>query len=134
MREARNGKEKREFLRYDYNKPIKYSAINTAKNKSFVSKLLTGISKNLSVSGILFTTNATKLPGICSLLALDLDYKITNVCQEIESQTLILKNRVIGKVVRIEDNEDGTCGVGVAFVKKSDRTSKDIKNIEPLIK
>lgn len=134
MNETYSGKEKREFLRYDYNKPIKYSTINTAKNKNFVSKLLTGISENLSGSGILFTTNVAKLPGICSLLALDLDYKITNVCQEIENQTLILKNRVIGKVVRIEDNEDGTCGVGVAFVKKSDRLSKNLKNIETLVK
>ncbi len=127
-------KEKREFLRYDYNKAIRYSTITTGENKSFVSRLLTAVSENLSAAGILFTAKAGELPEIASLLILDLDYKIANVCQEIEKRALIINNKLIGKVVRIEDNEDGTCGIGVAFVKQSDPISKNVKSLEDLIK
>ncbi|MFH1478814.1 MAG: PilZ domain-containing protein [Candidatus Omnitrophota bacterium] len=128
------GKEKREFLRYDYSSPIKYNIINTGQDKGIISKLLIGISQNLSAAGILFTSNISKLPGISTVLALELDYSMTNVCQEIENEALILNNKIIGRVVRIEENDDGTCGVGVAFVKKNDTLLNDIKNIETFIK
>jgi hypothetical protein len=39
---------------------------------------------------------------------LDLDYKTATICKEIEERVLILGNKRIGRVVRIEDNEDGT--------------------------
>ena len=48
---------------------------------------------------------------------------------EIEKRALITNNKLLGRVTRIEDNGDGTCGVGVAFVTKSDRLSEDVKNI-----
>lgn len=133
MADKYSKKERREFLRYSYNKPLTYQKINTPKDSSFLSNLITAISKNLSAAGILFVTNIGKLPDIASLLALNLDYSTTNVCQEIEKRALIVDNKLIGKVVRIEDNEDGTCDVGVAFVTKSDPLLKNIKTIEDLI-
>jgi len=134
MADMHNAKEKREFLRYDYTKPIAYLTLSEAKNTNAASRILTAISKNLSAAGILFTARVDKLPGISSVLAMDLDYRTTGVCKEIEECALILKNRLIGRVVRIEDNEDGTCGVGVAFIKKSDNLTEDIKDIEGLIR
>ena len=134
MTKGYKGQEKREFLRCDFNKPLKYNTINIVKDKSFATNLISAISKNLSASGILFVTNITSVPDISSLLVLDLDYKTVNICKEIEDRVLILENKLIGRVVRIEDNEDGTCGIGVAFVTKTDPISKDISNIEDLIK
>ena len=128
------GPERREFLRCGHKRSMKYSTINIIKDKDFASELINAMSKNLSASGILFITNATKVPDISSLLVLDLDYKTANICREIEERILILENKLIGRVVRIEDNEDGTCGIGVAFVTKTDPLSKDIQNIEDLIK
>lgn len=134
MTNSYDGKEKREFFRYSYNKPIAYLTLNETGDKNITSKILTAVSKNLSAAGILFIANVNKLPGISTILAMDLDYKTATVCQEIEERALILKDKLIGKVVRIDDNEDGTCKVGVAFVTKSDDMTKEIKNIENLIK
>ncbi|MFH1996991.1 MAG: PilZ domain-containing protein [Candidatus Omnitrophota bacterium] len=118
---------RREFLRFDYNEPIKYNVISEVKEKSFSTEIMRAITKNLSASGILFITNVGKQPNISSLLVLDLDYKTTNICREIEDSALVLGNKLIGKVVRIEDNEDGTCAVGVAFIKKADSIPAGLK-------
>ena len=129
MDDMDTGRDKREFLRYSYNKPLKYSTVNVINDRDFISKLTDAISKNLSASGILFITNVGKIPDISSIIVLDLDFRTTNVCQEIEKRALILNNKLVGRVVRIEDNEDGTFGVGVAFIKKSDNLSKDIATL-----
>ena len=134
MSEEFQGKDRREFLRQVYTKPIRYSTINVITDKNFASQLTNAISKNLSASGILFITNLGKVPDISSLLVLDLDYKTANICKEIEKRALIVGNKLLGRVVRIEDNEDGTCGIGVAFIRKSDPLLKDIKSIEDLVK
>ena len=123
-----NQSNKRKFLRVAYDKALTYEVIDPSKEK-IASNIITAISKNLSASGILFITNVTKVPEITSVLALDLDYSTANVCREIEEQALVLNDKIIGKVVRIEDNEDNTCGVGVAFIKKSDPLTKDIKDL-----
>jgi len=124
-------KERREFLRHPYNKPLTYKVISPTSKDNIASKLIAAISKNLSAAGILFITNVTKAPEIASILVLDLDYRTVNICHEIEQEALILDNKIIGKVVRIEDNEDNTCDIGVAFVRKSDPI---INNIKELIK
>jgi hypothetical protein len=127
------GPERREFLRCDFNKPVKYSTVNVVKDQNFTTGLADAISKNLSASGIYFITKVGKVPDISSLLVLDLDYKTATICKEIEERVLILGNKLIGRVVRIEDNEDGTCGIGVAFVKKSDADTKEVKDIENIL-
>jgi hypothetical protein len=133
MRES-TGKDKREFFRYAYSKPMKYNSLNIPKGSKFVSKLVSAMSKNLSTSGILFTTETVNAPTIASILVLDLDYRTASICKEIETRALILENKLIGRVVRIDDNGDDTLGIGVAFVTKSDPLAKGIKNIENLIK
>jgi len=135
MKNTASGKERREFLRFSYNESIRYSIIKECREKDFSSDLMNAISKNLSASGILFVTSIGNEPGISRLLVLDLDFKTTNICREIEERALILgDNKLIGKVVRIEDNEDGTCSVGVAFVKKTDALQSDIGDLETLAK
>ena len=87
------------------------------------------MSKNLSASGILFVTNADHVPTISSLLVLDLDYRTATICKEIEKRALIVDNKLLGRVVRIDDNEDGTCGVGVAVVTKSESVPKEVEDL-----
>ena len=134
MAEEYTNKEKREFLRYDYGKPIDYSTIESPRNQKFSAEHIQAMSKNLSTSGLLFITKVKKVPNISSLLVLDLDIRTAAICQEIETHALIIDNKLLARVVRIEDNEDGTCGVGVAFVTKADPLLKDLANIEDLIK
>ena len=69
------------------------------------------------------------MPEISSILALDLDYRTTSICKEIEGRVLILNDKLFGKVVRIEDADNGLYDVGVAFIKKSEELAKDIKVI-----
>ncbi len=126
-------KEKREFLRVNYDKPLTYRVIGGPKNESFASKFMTAVSKNLSASGILFTTNVVKVPDIASMVVLDVDYRTASVCQEIEKRALILDNKLVGRVVRIEDNEDDTCGVGIAFVKRTEPMLPILKYVEDLV-
>lgn len=129
MIEEYTGKEKREFLRCDYKKHLHYSIVSSPKDKNAVSSFIKAISKNLSASGLLFITDSVSVPDVSSLVILDLDYRTARVCREIENRALIRNNKLLGRVVRIEDNEDGTCGVGVAFVTKSDRLKEDVKKL-----
>ena len=133
MRRIFKGPERRKFLRADFTKPLKYSTINIVKEKNIAMGLAEAMTKNLSASGILFITNTAKAPDISTLLVMDLDYRTATICREIDNSVLLMGNKLVGKVVRIEDNEDGTCGVGVAFVTKADPIAKDIKEFENII-
>jgi len=122
------GRERREFLRHDYEKPLKFRILGASKGSEItISRLLSAVSKNLSAAGILFTTR--RAPELSSLLAMEFDYRTINICREIDDRALVLDNKLLGKVVRIEDNEDGLCDVGVAFIKKTDEISNEMKKI-----
>ena len=129
MNDGYIGKDRREFLRYDYERPLHYSTITTTSDKNLISKLIGAVAKNLSGTGILFTAKSAEVPEISSLIILDLDYKTARVCQEIDTRALILNNKLLGRVVRIEDNENGMCDIGVAFITKSESLSHDIKSL-----
>lgn len=119
--------EKREFFRYRCEKPVSYKIVLGPRQSNPASKAIEGISKNLSASGILFTSSF--IPEISSILRLELDYRTTNICREIEEQAVIVGNSLIGKVVRIEDNDDGRYNVGVAFIKKSEDLPTELRSI-----
>ena len=123
------GKERRRFLRYPHEKPLHYSLVSSPRNTHPIVPLIKAVSRNLSASGIFFITNTENVPDISSLVMLDLDYKTAKNCKEIEKRALIQNNRLLGEVVRIENNPDGSSGVGVAFITKSDRLYKDAKDL-----
>lgn len=118
--------EKREFLRHAHEKPVHYKILDLNRNPQKTPQLVDAVSKNLSASGILFSSK--KMPDISSLLMLDLDYRITRICKEIEENALIVDNKLFGKVVRIEDNGSGY-DIGVAFIKKFDHLADTLKEI-----
>ncbi len=123
------GKECREFFRYRHEEPVRFKEVFCSKNKNINPRLSAAASKNLSVSGMLFACQHP--PDLSSIIVLDIDYRTTRICEEIEENALILNNRLLGKVVRIEDNGDGSYDVGVAFIKKSDTLPE---GVEALIK
>ena len=127
MDENYKGEDRRKFFRCNYEKFFSYNTVNLSKDRRFMSSLLNAVSRNLSGSGMLFST--TEVPQLSSLLILDLDYHTARVCEEIERNALIVNNRVLGKVVRIEEREDGIYNVGVVFVTKSDRLPKDVQSL-----
>ena len=119
--------DKRDFFRCSCDKPITFRVLLSSKRGSSIPEIVSGISQNLSASGILF--KSAVLPEISSILELNLDYRTTGVCQEIEKNAMTIGNKLIGKVVRIEETEDGEYNVGVAFIKKSERLPPGIKDI-----
>ncbi|MFH0839695.1 MAG: PilZ domain-containing protein [Candidatus Omnitrophota bacterium] len=127
MDENYKSSERRKFLRCNYEKGFSYNAVNLSKDKRFMSSLINAIGRNLSGSGMLFSTS--ELPALSSLLVLNLDYRTARVCEEIEKNVLIINNRVLGKVVRIEERSSGEYDIGVAFITKSDRLPKDIQSL-----
>lgn len=120
-------KERREFFRYNCEKPLQFKVIRAIDGGHPASKFIGGVSKNLSASGMMFTSSF--IPDISSLVTLKLDYRTTNICCEIEENALIVDDVLVGKVVRIEENDDGTYNVGVAFLKKTGEVPRDLKSL-----
>jgi len=127
MSDSYAGKEKREFFRYQHEKPVQYKVVGHSGDKDASSKFIDAVSKNLSVSGVLFTSSF--LPEISSILVLDLDHRTSRICQEIEKHALMVGGKMVGKVVRIEESDGGLYDVGVAFVRKTDKLPKDVKEL-----
>jgi len=119
--------DRREFFRYKLEQPIRFNVVEQPQGRAITAALAGAVTKNLSASGILFAS--TFLPQLSSILALDLDFRTTQICKEIEENALIVNNKIVGKVVRIEDNEDGCYNVGVAFIKKSDSLPGEILSL-----
>jgi len=121
------GAEKREFLRYGFDKPVNYRVIYFSQEPDAASKAFDAISRNLSASGMLFSSKY--LPEIASVIVLDIDYRTTRICREIEENAFIVNGKLVGKVVRVEDDGDGLYGVGVAFIRKSEHLPADIEKL-----
>jgi hypothetical protein len=113
--------ERREFLRVDYRRPVKFRFIDTEH-----SKLRLGTTTNVSQSGILFRSNL--VPKIASLLWLNVDLKTLKICQEIESRVIVYHRGVLGRVVRVDEDEfEDFFHVAVCFVTKDDAQSQEFK-------
>ncbi|MFH1790478.1 MAG: PilZ domain-containing protein [Candidatus Omnitrophota bacterium] len=121
--------DRREFLRYDFSEPLSYKTIKSPRQNVRSPELVTGDSRNLSASGVLFVTGLGNVPDISSILLMDLDRRAVSICREIEEQAFMVRDRILGKVVRLEDNDDGTCSIGVAFLKKSSPLTKDLESL-----
>jgi len=122
-----HGKEKREFFRYKHEKPVYYRNVGVPSQGGKAVKSLEAISKNLSASGLLFTTEL--VPELSSIVVIELDYRTTQICREIEAKALILSDKLIGKVVRIEEAGEGFYDIGVAFIKKSEAITPELRNM-----
>jgi hypothetical protein len=121
------GEERRAFPRYDFEKPVEYRALEASEDRRFLSAAIRGMVKNVSASGILFIVDALSVPKIASLLLLELEYQTSVVCKEIEERSLIARNRFLGKVVRVANNDDGTCDVGVALIPRHDPLPEGVR-------
>lgn len=127
MPENYQGKEKREFFRYKHEKPVYYRNMGVPSGKGKSAGLLKAAAKNLSASGLLFTTEL--VPELLSVVVIELDYRTSQICREIESKVMMLDNKLVGKVVRIEESHDGLYDIGVAFMKKTDAMPSELKKI-----
>ena len=123
------GIERREFPRYEHERPVYFRTLNPCNPDNPTQPLGVGISKNVSASGVLFKIKAEKMPSIPSLISVTFDYKTSEICDTIESRNVIDDNRLFGNVARIGNNGDGTCDVGIEFVTKENHFSKGVKEL-----
>lgn len=119
--------EKREFLRVDVETPLNFKAL---KGEKLISKGDIS-SRNVSASGLLFRTNTdASIPALSSIVWIELDEKMMNICSEIEDDLLIHNNGVFGRVVRIAEGDPGqSYDVGVCFLRKKDMTPEEIQTL-----
>jgi fermentation-respiration switch protein FrsA (DUF1100 family) len=102
---------KRKFVRYKFKKHLQYRKVNLANDKVIESKLIIAISKDLSNSGMLITTEYP--PEISCLIEIPME---TNPI-----------TKVLGKVVRVEDIGNGQYDVGIAFIKDSHGVAQEVE-------
>lgn len=117
--------ERREFLRLEYERSLNFKVLSGEKllTKSGV------FSRNISASGLLFrTASETSIPPLSSIVWIELDPKMLNICGEIETDLIIHKNGVFGRVVRIAEGEPGkSYDIGVCFLRRKNMTKTEIQ-------
>jgi len=118
------GKERRKFMRLDFVTPL---AFKVCKKKT-LSKILEGYTANISQGGILCNIAEKVAKG--DIIWLSFDKGTLSICTDIDRQSLIYQNGVIGKVVRIEPRGSKNFSVGIQFIT---REEKNVSNIFPKI-
>ena len=113
MEDIYQGKERRKFIRLDCIRPLAFKVCK----KETITKLLEGYTANISESGLLCRINEKVLEG--DILWLSFDRATLTICAELERQSLIYQNGVIGKVVWIEPKK-GDFNVGIQFITREE--------------
>lgn len=119
--------EKREFLRMDHEISLNFKLL---AGERFMSKTDI-ISRNISACGLLFrTAKESSIPALSSIVWLELDPRMMNICKEIENDLIIYKNGVFGRVVRIAEGHPGeSYDIGVCFLRRKNMTEDQIQSL-----
>ena len=117
--------ERRKFPRFEFSNPLAYKICS----KDTISKLLQGYTTNLSASGLLCNIKDRVHPN--DLLWMSFDRGRLSLFEELEKRSFIYQNGIIGKVVRVDNKNDGSFDVGVCFLT---REEKNLSNIFPKVK
>lgn len=98
-------------------------AYKVCKEKT-IHRLLQGYTANISQSGLFCNIeNRVKKDDI---LWLSFDRDTLSICEGIEKRSLIYQSGVVGKVVRIKHNKDGSYNVGIQFITREEKNSTHI--------
>jgi hypothetical protein len=128
MEENYSGSEKREYARLPFSKPLAYKVCK----QETLSMLLEGYTVNISPAGLL--CNINDKVNLEDVLWLSFDKSILIICSEMERKSLIYQNGVIGKVMRIDTNENRTYDVGIKFITRVENDSPEIRSRISLLK
>lgn len=117
--------DNREFLRIDHETTLNFREVKAEKlsNKHEV------LTQNISACGVLFRTQQVP-PALSSLIWIEMDQKMLNICSEIEEDLIFRDQGILGRVVRIAEGDPGiSYDVGVCFLRKKDMTEEEIASI-----
>lgn len=119
--------ERREFFRLNFKTPVNFITADSLTNQQ---KAKQGLSSNVSQSGILFQTQ-NEPPKVSTLVWMDLDLRTLQICREIEKKALVHNNRILGRVVRVEESAatDDSYDVGVCFLTEEQRSDRNVQKL-----
>ena len=125
--------EKRDFFRIAFNTPLEYKTYSVDKSSNTASQTRTTTvqaqSRNISQSGILFQTTKNP-PQLSSFVWMNLDIRTLRICQEIEKKALVYNNGLLGKVVRVEeDDANNSYDIGVCFLTVDQKDSQEVTRV-----
>jgi c-di-GMP-binding flagellar brake protein YcgR len=112
MENKYTGPERRRFLRLDYVTPLAYKICR----QETISKLLKGYTVDISQAGVL--CRIKEYVNKDDILWLSFDRATLSICAELDKRCFIYQNGIIGKVVRVEQRQDGDYNVGVQFITR----------------
>ncbi len=115
MSEMYLGEERRRYTRSEYKVPLMYKVCK----EEILSKLLEGYVSNISQSGLL--CNINDKVNIDNILWLMFDRETLSICKELEKNSFIYQKGVLGKVVRVEGNENGSFDIGIKFLTREEK-------------
>lgn len=118
------GPERRKFKRVKFSAPLAYKLCK----KKTISKLLKGYTSNVSQAGLL--CNIKDRVNKNDLLWLVFDRSALAICEQLEKESFVYQNGIIGKVVRAKRKKDGTYDVGIQFIT---RKEKNLTHIYPKV-
>ena len=127
MNDSDSTQERRDFFRLKFSNPVQFKTYPVKNN---IASGQAGNSKDISSAGILFQTS-NRPPELSSILWLSLDYRMLNICQEIDRRALILNDGVLGRVVRVEEDpqQENAYDIGVCFLTKEQKNSRDVQKV-----
>jgi hypothetical protein len=111
-------KERREFTRINYAKPL---ACKICK-KETISKLFQGYTSNISPAGLLCNLREVVSPN--DIIWLSFDRGTLSICEQLEKRAMIYQNGVVGKVVRVEPKGHNNYDVGIQFITRQEKNYK----------
>lgn len=123
MNEKYLGPERRQFVRLDYRVPLVYKVCD----KRIIDKLLAGYASDISQSGILCKLNDKV--DIDNILWLVFDRDTMDIFKAIERNSIIYQNGILGQVVRINDEKDGSYNVGLRFLTREEKNLSELNKI-----
>lgn len=104
----------------NYNTPLAYKVCKPET----LDKLLEGYTVNLSNAGLL--CNLKNKVDIEDILWLSFDRSVLIICEEIEKSSLIYQSGIVGKVVRVNDKDNGTFDIGVKFITRQEKNRPEV--------
>lgn len=115
------GAERRKFFRFPRKKNVCYRKVLMGEQKILAQKFCSGISKNLSTSGLLFTSKERL--ELSDMIALDLRYSDIPGLKSMKRNIVMLNNKPLGRVVQIGEETEGKYNIGVAFITEPEGLS-----------
>jgi len=110
-----DGQEQRDHERFDCMTPLAYKVCS----QETLSKLFKGYTVNVSESGLL--CNLRDNVKLEDVIWLSFNKSVLELCAEIDKRSFFYQNGVVGKVVRVEDMDDGSFNVGIHFITREEQ-------------